>query len=141
MPDFAHADHPVWREIAPEISADELSYPHKMSATFLRRLSRIRRASGVPFRFVRNGAHRPAARTTTGSLSAHSESPCSAVDIRILSSGERYLILRAALAEGINRIGIYPPTAEQATHFGRNSGTMHLDASRHLPSGVCWVSR
>lgn len=142
MTDYgAYPGHPVWAEIAPEITPRELNFPYLMDPDFLRSLSRIRRASGVPFRFVSD--HRPPDRNAAAggvSGSAHTDDPCRAVDLRVTGSRERFLILRAAIMEGITRIGIYPPTAYQRRTWGKNSGSVHLDASSGRPSEVAWVS-
>lgn len=139
--DTAHPGHAVWTEISPEITPGELNYPYMMDPDFLRRLSRIRRASGVPFRFVSD--HRPPARNAAAggvTGSAHTEDPCAAVDIRLHNSAERYAVLRAAITEGIQRIGIYPPTTDQRKAWGKNSGSLHLDDSPSKPRLVAWVS-
>jgi hypothetical protein len=133
--------HSVWREIAPEITPSDFREPHRMNVGTLRRLSRVRRRAGVPFRIVSD--HRPpernaAAGGATGS--AHMGDPCCAVDLRVQSAAERFAVVAAALAEGFVRIGVYPPTESQRVQWGKNSGSVHLDDSPLHASRVMWVS-
>ncbi len=127
--------HPVWREVAPEFGRHEFRYPDRMSVEFLRLLHRVRARAGVAFRIVSD------ARLGTAGVSnsAHNELPCCAVDLRVINSAERFAIVRAAVLEGFTRIGIYPPNEHQRTTWGKNSGSVHLDASSRLPQGVSWV--
>jgi len=135
--EYALQSHPVWAEIAPEIVATEFHSPWSMDANTLRRLSRVRRASGVIFRFI-SDARVPDSGVGV-SDSAHNERPCTAVDLRVLNGRERYLILMAALKEGYERIGVYPPNADQIRMYGKSSGSIHLDDSDLLPRQVCWT--
>jgi uncharacterized protein YcbK (DUF882 family) len=137
----AHPTHPVWQEIAPEITPGELRHPYRMNVSTLRRLSRVRRRSGVPFRFV-SDYRTPVSNAAAGGAtdSAHMDDPGCAVDLRILSSRERFRLLTAALAEGYTRIGCYPPTDHQRRTWGKNSGSVHLDDSPTRPQEVIWVS-
>jgi len=139
--DYAHATHPVWGEIAPELTPADFNHPYKMHPGFLRRLSRVRRAARVPFRVVSD--HRPpTANAAAGGArgSAHMGDPCRAVDLRVQSSRERWAIVAAAIAEGIRRIGVYPPTDYQRSQWGKNAGSLHLDDSPTHPARVMWVS-
>lgn len=141
MSEYAVKGHPVWGEIAPEITPRDFRNPYEMSVETLRRLSRVRRASGVPFRIV-SDYRSPGANAKAGGAkgSAHMTSPCRGVDLRVNGSRERFLIVTHALREGFRRIGIYPPTAWQARVFGKNSGSVHLDDSPDHPQDVIWVS-
>lgn len=171
MAPLATPDHPVWEEIAPELvpRPPDFRYPHVMDAEFLRWLSRRRRRAGVPFRIVSD--HRPPARNADvggATSSTHMEVPCSAADLQVHSSHERFLVLREALAgdapdtlreilrrielppdlraraelalsDLCRRVGIYPPTEAQK-RIGPNAGTVHLDRSRNAPQDVAWVT-
>lgn len=140
MPERAHHEHPVWAEIAPELRPGEFRFPYLMDVDFLRLLSRIRRACGVPFRIVSD--HRPPDRNAAAggaTKSAHMEEPCAAVDLRVLSNEERFRLVRAAIEHGVTRIGVYPPTPSQRAGYGKGAGSVHLDASRTNPSPRMWM--
>lgn len=97
--EYATLDHPVWGEIAPELSPREFAYPHLMDVGFLRRLSRSRRLGKVPYRRVSD--HRPPERNVAAGgadQSAHMEKPCPTVDLRVLSNEERYHVLLNLIA-------------------------------------------
>ena len=137
----AYQNHEVWAEIAPEITPGEFNFPYHMNVGTLLRLSRARRRSRIPFRFVSD--HRPSsANSTAGGArrSAHMGTPTHAVDLRVQNSRERFKIVEAALAEGFTRIGIYPPTAFQRQIWGKNAGSVHLDDSPVHTRQVMWVS-
>ena len=78
-----------------------------MSPAFLAKLDRVRERAGIPL--VLNCAYRTRqwdkAKGRTGT-SAHCTNPCVAVDIRCRTSANRFKIVRAAIEEGIRRIGI-----------------------------------
>jgi hypothetical protein len=129
--------HAVWREVAPQFSMREFNQPERMAVEALRLLHRVRMRSGIPFRFV-SDARTPS--TNPGvSNSAHLELPCTAVDLRVVSNLERYRIVEAAIAEGVGRIGAYPPTPFQRSQWGAGAGSVHLDASQRLPSPRLWL--
>lgn len=131
----AYQNHCVWGEIAPELTPKDFQRPYEMDVEALRQLSRTRRRAGVPFIIVSD------ARLGNVGVanSAHDERPCTAVDIRVTSSSARYAVLKAAFEEGWRRIGVYPPTTNQARVWGKNAGSIHLDASPSKPQDVCWV--
>lgn len=129
----ATSDHPVWREIAPEITPAEFHHPHCMDAAFLRRLARARRRSGVPFRIV--SGHRPPehnGRVGGAKRSAHMEVPCRAVDLCVADNRERFLVVESLLAAGFRRVGIYPAAED-------GSGSIHVDASEINPAPRIWT--
>ncbi|HWV58313.1 MAG TPA: D-Ala-D-Ala carboxypeptidase family metallohydrolase [Longimicrobiales bacterium] len=160
----------IWGEIAPFFARGEFRYPDRMDEDFLRWLHRLRTRAGVPFRITSD--HRPSSHNAAvGGVtnSAHTEDPCSAVDLEVRSSRERFLVLREAFAgdcpdtlreilarvtlpedlrtraeralgDLVRRVGIYPPTASQRARYGVNAGTIHLDRSTRLPQDVAWVS-
>jgi hypothetical protein len=140
MSTFAHLNHAVWGEIAPELTPKDFNEPEQMDVDFLRLLSRMRRDRdcGVPFRVVSD------ARDPDGSVgstqSAHKERPCKAVDLRVLTNAERFKVITTALKHGIVRIGVYPPTEHQRATFGKGSGSVHLDASAVNAQRVMWMS-
>ena len=132
-PEYAVVGHAVWRAIAPEIREHEFRSPYLMDVHFLYLLSVIRRRSGVPFR-IRSDYRDPARNAAAGgaSGSAHMERPCRAVDLHVIDNRERFLLLSAAMAAGIQRIGIYPAKED-------NSGSVHLDASATKPQPRMWT--
>lgn len=135
---YATKDHPVWKEIAPEISHHEFNYPGVMDVEALRKFSAIRRESGVVFRIVSD--YRPPAANPGATKSAHMEKPCKALDLRVLNNRERFLLVTTALKHGCTRIGVYPPNASQVKQFGKASGSVHLDFSTDNPAEVMWMS-
>jgi hypothetical protein len=136
--DVEHATegHVVWTEIAPELSKTDFDHPTLMEVEFLRLMSRIRRASGVPFRIVSD--HRPSDKNKGAAKSAHMDIPCRAIDLRVLDNRERIVLIRTALAHGIERIGVYAPTDWQKMTYGKASGSVHLDCSDKNPSPRMW---
>jgi len=131
--ELALASHPIWDEIAPELVPGEFRHPGLMDVEALRVFSAIRRRSGVPFRIISD--HRPPARNAAAGgarQSAHMESPCCAVDLGVSSNEERFRIVAAALALGVERIGVYP-----AKHGG--AGSVHLDLSDQKPAPRMWT--
>lgn len=129
----ATAGHIVWAEIAPEFHPREFHFPHLMDVEFLRLLSRTRRRAQVPFRLL-SDARDPERNAAAGGAekSAHMEVPCRAVDLHVVNNFERFQVIAAALAEGFQRIGIYPAHED-------NSGSIHLDASEVNPAPRCWT--
>lgn len=95
-----------------------------MDAGFLEVLDRVRESAGIPL--VLNCAYRSKAhekaKGRTGN-SAHTRGK--AVDIRANSNATRMKIVRAALENGITRIGI-----------GRTF--VHIDNDESLTQGVMW---
>lgn len=129
----ATLDHPVWREIAPQFLPAEFRHPEAMDAAFLRRLARARRRAEVPFRI--RSDHRPPdhnARVGGARHSAHLDVPCRAVDLHVASNAERFRVVAALIAEGFERIGVYP-----AAEGG--SGSVHVDASQINPGPRLWT--
>lgn len=99
MSELAVAGHEVWGETAPELMPHDFNYPYRMAPDFLRQLIKVRRACQVPFRVVSD--HRPPERNqATGGAqqSAHLETPCRAVDLRLNDNIERYRLLLHLLA-------------------------------------------
>lgn len=143
QPELAHKDHPVWDEIRPRPAEgkpggfvpSEFRYPYLMDAHFLRLLYRMRQAAGVPFRITSD--HRPPERNAAAGgaeRSAHLETPCRAVDLKVASNFERFRIMETAIRFGFNRIGCVKYGADAAT----GAGIIHLDASENLPAEVIW---
>lgn len=129
----AALDHPVWREIAPWFVPAEFRHPEAMDAAFLRRLARARQRARVPFRMVSD--HRPPehnARVGGARHSAHLEIPCRAADLHVANNEERFRVVAALLAEGFERIGIYPARPD-------GSGSVHVDASETHPAPRLWT--
>lgn len=96
----------------------------QMDPEFLELMDRVRDSAGIPL--VINSAYRSKAwellRGRSGN-SAHTKGK--ALDVRCNTSGNRYLIVRAALQCGIRRIGV-------ARTY------VHLDNDTSLPQGVIW---
>lgn len=138
MSALATPDHPVWREIAPQLAPRDFRHPGMMDVDFLRLLSRVRRDAAVPFRIVSD--YRTPEGNPGASASAHLDLPCRAVDLRVLTNHERWAVVRAAIAAGITRLGIYAPTASQIAQYGKASGSVHLDASTTNPQDRIWMS-
>jgi hypothetical protein len=126
-------DHPVWKEIHPLFQPREFRFPYAMDVYFLRLLYATRILAAVPFR--PRSDHRPEDQNTAaqGAIgSAHIPLPCRAIDLAIRNNYERFQIVAAAIAQGFERIGIYPAHQD-------NSGTLHLDASSTHPQPRIWT--
>lgn len=125
--------HPVWQEIAPELTPRDFRFPWQMDVHFLRLLSRTRRRAGVPFRVV-SDYRSPARNDAAGGAekSAHMERPCRAVDLSVKNNYERFRVVQAAMVEGFLRVGGYPAHED-------NSGSVHLDASEVNPAPRFWT--
>lgn len=139
-PERAGELHPVWDVIAPRdglggFLPSEFRHPYQMDVHALLLFHRIRLDSGVPMRI--NSSYRtPAENAAVGGArnSAHVESPCTALDLQLLSNAERYRLLASALRHGVHRIGLAKYRADPST----GAGLLHLDLSRTLPPDVCW---
>jgi uncharacterized protein YcbK (DUF882 family) len=130
---LAGPNDPVWTEIAAYFKPGEFRFPHKMDAEFLRLLFRIRKRAGVPFRIVSDYRSPTRNESAAGAkVSAHMEVPCRAVDLHVTNNLERIAIVRAAILEGVQRIGVYPAKPD-------NSGSVHIDASEKNPSPRMWT--
>lgn len=96
----------------------------RMDAAFLALLDEVREAAGIPL--VLNSAYRSVAYEKAHGRSGNSaHTRGRAVDIRCNTSANRYKIIRAALACGINRVGVGPTF-------------VHLDNDDTLPQCVIW---
>jgi hypothetical protein len=137
---YAVKGHVVWGEIAPELLPSDFNDPYLMDVSFLRILSRARRACGVPFRIVsdhRSAEHNATLVGVTGKIggaknSAHTEAPCRAADLHVKNAYERAKVLFALYEEGIRRFGVYEGKEGDA-------GSLHADASSYLPSPRLWT--
>ncbi len=134
MMESAKLDHPVWDEIFPEFKPDEFEDPEKMGVEFLRRLHKARKLAGVPFRVLDT--------LRDDSRSAHGDVPGIAVDLQCLNSRERFIIFKAALDVGFERIGIYRGTNGMFRgKKKKDGGGVHLDMSESKSSEHMWTKR
>lgn len=132
--EYAVLSHPVWDEIAPEFLPKEFELPESMDVAFLRMLCRSRRRAGVPFRILDT--------VRDDDRSAHGELPCCVVDLQVLSSGERFKIVKACILEGFERVGTYQGSdGMYRGEWRRDKGGVHVDASRTKPNEVMWTMR
>lgn len=88
------------------------------------KLDLIRGDAGIPF-IIESGFRTPEENKAVGGATNSAHLKGEAVDIRCLTSENRYKIITSALKHGINRIGI-------------GSNYLHLDISKTLPQGVVW---
>lgn len=137
-PEFAHAGHPVWIEIAPTAGGrpgfrpDEFSAPHAMDAHFLRWLWQVRQDTGCPMRVISDAR----GEGIGASRSAHKDRPCRAVDLQVFNAEERARLTLAAIRHGCVRWGTYPG---KSTDRGPDQGGLHLDASESHPRPRNWT--
>ena len=132
--EYATLDHPVWDEIAPELLPKEFEQPESMDVAFLRMLWRARRRADVPFRIIDT--------VRDDDRSAHGELPCCVVDLQVISSRERFKIVKACILEGFERVGAYEGSdGEYRGKHRRDKGGVHVDASRYKPNEVMWTMR
>ena len=88
------------------------------------KLDLIRGDAGIPF-VIESGLRTPEENKAVGGATNSAHLTAEAVDIRCLTSENRYKIITSALKHGINRIGV-------------GSNYIHLDISKTLPQGVVW---
>lgn len=77
----------------------------EMKSSFLRRLDEARELAGVPFK-ISSGYRTPEHNEAVGGVFNSSHTKGHAADIVIASSEHRYVIVRALIEVGFNRIGI-----------------------------------
>jgi uncharacterized protein YcbK (DUF882 family) len=95
-----------------------------MNQEFISKLDRTRERAGIPF--VVNSAFRSVEHERRqGRAGTSSHTTGRAIDIRCNTDRNRFLILRAAFAEGWNRIGVHPTF-------------IHLDDSPNHTPEVVW---
>jgi zinc D-Ala-D-Ala carboxypeptidase len=95
-----------------------------MSAAFIRKLDRIREKVGLPF-IITSGYRTPAHNASVGGASSSAHMQGLAADIAAPTDGMRRAIAKAAIAEGITRIGM-----------GRTF--IHLDIDKDKPQ-LTWT--
>lgn len=87
-------------------------------------LDLIRGDAGIPF-IIESGKRTQEENKTVGGATNSAHLTGEAVDIRCLTSENRYKIITSAIKHGINRIGI-------------GSNYIHLDISKTLPQNMVW---
>ena len=103
----------------------ELSDLDKMDKEFLLKLDRARDLAGIPFKI--NSAYRtPEHNAKIGGKPNSSHLKGLAVDISVTNSRQRFIVLKALLDTGFNRIGI-------AKSF------IHVDDDKSKDSQVVWL--
>lgn len=95
-----------------------------MDINFLKILDKIRKDCGFPFE-INSGFRTPERNALVAVVAKSSHLKGLAADIRIFDSNRRKILLKAALDNGIRRIGL-------ARTF------IHLDYSLDLPQDVVW---
>lgn len=96
-----------------------------LDETFVQKLDQARGLSGVPF-IITSGLRSPSENQSIPNAvqdSAHLSGL--AVDLAVADSQSRFLVVKALLDCGFNRIGIY-------------SAHVHVDDSKTLPPNVMW---
>lgn len=115
---------------------DEFNHPEKMGLEFMMALDGLREQAGVPMHPSSDYRSPEYNRSVGGAKdSAHTDTPCDSVDIKKAPTPDdphwnhaRFCIVRAALAAGWTRIGIYP------------NGSLHLDRTEdRRPGERLWV--
>lgn len=96
----------------------------RMDAAFIHKLDRIRAAVGFPL-IVSSGYRTPAHNAKVGGVAGSAHVHGKAADIRALTDEQKRAIAKAAIAEGITRIG-----------WGRTF--IHLDVDGTKPQRVVW---
>lgn len=88
-------------------------------------LDAIRTASGHPM-IIASACRCPEHNKAVGGKPDSAHTKGKAVDIKVLTSGERFLLLKFALAFGIKRIGV-------------GKTFIHCDNDKDLPQKVAWL--
>jgi uncharacterized protein YcbK (DUF882 family) len=98
---------------------------YKMDADFLAKLDKARELANIPF--IINSAYRNADQNArVGGKPNSSHLKGLAVDIRANDSSTRYIVLKALISIGFNRIGV-------ASSF------IHVDDDKEKASNVIWT--
>lgn len=97
---------------------------NKMNQAVKDSLDSARHDAGIPF-IITSGYRCKKHNTEVGGSEFSSHMNGTAVDISVLNSQHRYIILVTLLAEGFNRIGI-------------GSNFIHADMDRSKPGDVVW---
>jgi len=115
-----------WAELT-YFKKSEFKHPEKMGYEFMKWLDQVRHDAKVKMVVTSSWRSEKANRDAGGAkASAHLDTPCNAVDLGGQMTGaQRLAIVRSALANGCDRIGIY------------ETGVVHLDRSPRFPS--IWV--
>jgi zinc D-Ala-D-Ala carboxypeptidase len=107
-------------------SPDEFGSGYRMNKDFLRRLDTARGIAGIPFKI--NSGYRTAHHNDTvlGARIGSSHKKGLAVDIGYKGSRQRYIITKALMEVGINRIGI-------------GKTFIHADVDKNKDEDVIWL--
>ena len=106
-------------------SPDEFGSGYRMDKDFLRRLDTARGIAGIPF--IINSGYRTAAHNEkVGGRVGSSHKKGLAVDIGYKGSRQRYIITKALMEVGINRIGI-------------GKTFIHADVDKNKDEDVIWL--
>lgn len=89
------------------------------------KLDTARRVAGIPF-VITSGKRSCAANTAALGVEGSSHLSGLAVDLRVTSGSDRFLIVKGLLAAGFDRIGAYDKH-------------VHADLDRTKPANVLWV--
>lgn len=106
-------------------SPDKPGTGYKMDYFFLKRLDRARGFAGIPFK-INSGYRTKKHNKKVGGVEDSSHVKGLAVDIKIKTSEERYIIVKALIRAGFDRIGI-------------GESFIHVDADESKQSPVIWV--
>jgi hypothetical protein len=123
-----------WAELK-HFTPAEFTKPLVLGYEFMKWLDEVREAAGVVM-LVSSSYRTPEHNAAVGGAgdSAHTEIPCDAVDIRknpktaVTWNHDRFRIVRAAIAHGCQRIGIY------------QDDSIHLDRTEDVrPAPRLWI--
>lgn len=99
----------------------------KMSEGLIDKLTKAREIAGIPF-IINSGYRCPKHNKAVGGVDNSSHVLGYAVDIKVTSTRNRFLILNALLEVGFNRIGIY-------------NTFIHADVDPTKSSNVVWYGK
>jgi len=123
-------DEKRWSEIK-HFSSGEFDSPDepgsgiKMNLEFVKLIDNIRAECGFPLH-INSGYRTEAHNAKVGGKSESAHTRGLACDILIANSAERYKLIKAAIRQGITRIGV-------------GKTFLHLDIDYTLPQNVCWL--
>jgi len=106
-------------------SPDEHNSGFKMNIEFIKALDNVRYKCGSPFK-ITSGYRTRQRNEAVGGVTSSAHTVGLACDISVMSSAERYKIVKYALEQGFKRIGI-------------GKTFIHLDMSYPLPQEVLWL--
>ena len=105
-----------------------------LNEEFCAMLDQARHIAGIPFKITSGLRSLASNQSIIGASPDSSHLQGLAVDLLVENSHEVYLIIKASIAVGINRFGVYVNSDNVPTHI-------HLDVATDRVPDVIWIKR